>query len=44
MLTEAIIRKPCKELDIEIIDMEINPDHVYLFIQFPKKVFRKPYC
>ena len=44
ILTEAIIRKTCKELDIEIIDMAINPDHVHLFIQFPKKVFRKPYC
>ncbi|MEA3293830.1 MAG: transposase [Euryarchaeota archaeon] len=44
MLTEAIRRKTCKELDIEIIDMAINPDHVHLFIQFPKKVFRKLYC
>ncbi|MCD4843134.1 MAG: IS200/IS605 family transposase [Methanosarcinales archaeon] len=29
--------KTCKELDIEIIDMAINPDHVHLFIQFPPK-------
>ena len=37
MLAEAIIRKTCKELDIKIIDMAVNPDHVHLFIQFPPK-------
>jgi putative transposase len=30
-------RKTCKELDIKIIDMAVNPDHVHLFIQFPPK-------
>ena len=30
MLAEAIIRKTCKELDIRIIDMAVNPDHVHL--------------
>ena len=39
MLAEAIIRKTCKELDIKIIDMAVNPDHVRLFIQFPPKYF-----
>ncbi|MBW2741544.1 MAG: transposase [Deltaproteobacteria bacterium] len=29
---EAIIKKTCKELDIEVIDMALNPDHVHLFI------------
>jgi len=37
MIAEAIIRKTCKELDIKIIDMAVNPDHVHLFIQFPPK-------
>jgi putative transposase len=32
MVAEAIIRKTCKELDIEIIDMAVNPDNVHLFI------------
>ena len=37
MLTEAIIRKTCRELDIEIIDIAVNPDHVHLFIKYPPK-------
>ena len=37
MLAEAIIRKICDELDIEIIDMAINPDHVHFFIKYPPK-------
>ena len=37
MLTEAIIRKTCKELDIEVIDMAVNPDHVHIFIKYPPK-------
>ena len=28
---EEIIRETCKELDIEIIDMAMNEDHVHLF-------------
>jgi REP element-mobilizing transposase RayT len=35
---EEIIRENCKELDIEIIDMAMNVDHVHLFIKNP---FRK---
>jgi putative transposase len=35
---EEIIRETCKELDIEIIDMAMNVDHVHLFIKNP---FRK---
>ncbi len=34
---EAIIRETCKELDIEIIDMAMNLDHVHLFIKYPPK-------
>jgi len=37
MLAEAIIRKTCKELDIKIIDMAVNPDHVHLFIKYSPK-------
>jgi putative transposase len=34
---EEIIRETCKELDIEIIDMAVNVDHVHLFIKYPPK-------
>ena len=37
ILAEAIIRKRCKELDIEVIDMAVNPDHVHIFIKYPSK-------
>jgi len=37
MLAEAIIRKTCKELDIEVIDMSVSSDHIHLFIQYPPK-------
>ncbi len=37
-MAEEIIRETCKELDIEIIDMAMNVDHVHLFIKNP---FRK---
>ncbi|SNQ60473.1 IS200/IS605 family transposase [Candidatus Methanoperedens nitratireducens] len=36
-LAEVIIRKTCNELDIEIIDIAVNPDHVHLFIKYPPK-------
>lgn len=32
MVDEAIICKTCSELDIEVIDMAVNPDHVHMFI------------
>ena len=34
---EEIIRENCKELDIEVIDMAVNVDHVHLFIKYPPK-------
>jgi putative transposase len=37
MLAEVIIRKTCIELEIEVIDMAVNPDHVHLFIKYPPK-------
>ncbi|NOR78746.1 MAG: IS200/IS605 family transposase [Methanophagales archaeon] len=36
-VAEEIIRETCKELDIEIIDMAMNVDHVHLFIKDPPK-------
>ena len=35
---EELIIENCKELDIEVIDMAVNVDHVHLFIKSP---FRK---
>ena len=37
MVAEAIMRKTCKELDIEVNDMAVNPDHVHIFIKYPPK-------
>ena len=34
---EEIIRENCKELDIEVIDLAVNIDHVHLFIKYPPK-------
>ncbi len=31
------IRETCKELDIEVIDMAVNVDHVHLFIKYSPK-------
>lgn len=36
-MIEASIRKTYRELDIEIIDMFVNPGHVYLYIKYPPK-------
>ena len=36
-VAEEIIRETCKELDIEIIDMAMNVDHVHLLIKYPPK-------
>ena len=34
---EEIIRETCNELDIEVIDLAVNVDHVHLFIKYPPK-------
>ena len=34
---DGIIRKTCKDLGIEIIDMAVNVDHVHLFVKCPPK-------
>ena len=34
---EETIRKICKELDIEVIDIAVNMDQVHLFIKYPPK-------
>ena len=39
IVTEAIIRKTCKEMDIKIIDISVNIDYVHLFIQYPPKYY-----
>jgi len=33
----AVIRRICEEMDIEVIGMAVNPDHVALFIKCPPK-------
>ncbi|MBE0523873.1 MAG: IS200/IS605 family transposase [Methanosarcinales archaeon] len=38
LVAEAIIRKTCSKMDIEIIDMAVNPDHVHMFIKYPPKL------
>ncbi|MCZ7362852.1 MAG: IS200/IS605 family transposase [Candidatus Methanoperedens sp.] len=37
MITEGIICKTCKELDIEIIEIAVKPDHVHIFFKYPPK-------
>jgi putative transposase len=37
LVLDGIIRKTCKDLGIEIIDMAVNSDHVHLFIKYPPK-------
>ena len=37
LATEGLIRKTCKEMDIKVIDMAVNVDHVHLFIKYPPK-------
>ena len=34
---DRIIRKTCKDLNIEIIDMAVNVDHIHFFIKYPPK-------
>jgi putative transposase len=36
-VAEGIIRNICAEMDIKIIDIAINIDHVHLFFQYPPK-------
>ncbi len=37
MVAEGIICKTCKEMDIEIIEIAVNPDHVHIFFRYPPK-------
>ena len=34
---DGIIRKTCKDIGIEIIDLAVNVDHVHLFVKYPPK-------
>jgi len=37
MIAEGIICKTCVEMDIEIIYLSVNPDHVHIFFKYPPK-------
>ncbi len=37
MIAEGIICKTCVEMDIEIIEIAVNPDHVHIFFKYPPK-------
>ena len=37
LVAGAVIRRICDEMDIEVIDMAVNPDNVALFIKCPPK-------
>jgi len=37
MICEGIICKTCREMDIEIIEIADNPDHVHIFFKYPPK-------
>lgn len=37
LVAGAVIRRICEEMDIEVIDMAVNPDYVALFIKCPPK-------
>lgn len=36
---EGIIRKAFNGLDLEIVDMAVNVDHVHRFVKYPQKYF-----
>ena len=38
MITEGILCKTCKELDIEIIEIAVNPDHVHIFFKYLRSI------
>ena len=35
---ERIIREVCQEMDVQIIDMAVNVDHVHMFFHYPPKL------
>ena len=37
MVAERIIRQACKDLDIEVIDVVVNPNNMPLLIKYPPK-------
>ncbi len=37
MVAEGIICKTCVEMDIEIREIAVNPDHVHIFFEYPPK-------
>lgn len=37
MICEGIICKTCADMDIEIIEIAVNPDQVHIFFKYPPK-------
>jgi len=37
LICEGIICKTGREMDIEIIEIAVNPDHVHIFFKYPPK-------
>ncbi len=37
MICEGIICKTCVEMDIQVIEIAVNPDHVHIFMSFPPR-------
>jgi len=37
VIAEGINCKTCVEMDIEIIEIAVNPDHVHIFFKYPPK-------
>ncbi len=39
MICEGIICKRCVEMDIRVIEIAVNPDHIHIFFKYPPKYF-----
>jgi putative transposase len=35
---ESIIRKTCKNIDVEVLQMAVAQDHVHMFVQYPPEL------
>jgi putative transposase len=44
MICEGIICKTCVEMDIEIIEIAVNQDHVHIFFKWCDDHFWAPSC
>lgn len=34
---EKVIKRTCKQLDIEVIELAVGPEHVHIFFKYPPK-------